>query len=70
MIATPNASKKPAKKPTEPAVEPAKPAFVCSVAGCKAKPFSSQSALNAHQRKHKPVAYTVSLIEPVMKGKE
>lgn len=37
----------------KPASQPAKPAFVCKVAGCNAKPFGSQSALNAHQRKHK-----------------
>ena len=56
---------KPAKSQTEPTVEPAKPAFVCSVAGCKAKPFGSQSALNAHQRKHKKIAgYAVSF-EPI-----
>jgi len=44
---------KPAKKPKKPAIEPTKPAFVCLVAGCTAKSFGSQSALNAHQRKHK-----------------
>lgn len=60
---------KPAKKPAEPTAEPAKPAFVCSVAGCTAKPFSSQSALNAHQRKHKPIGYNVSF-EPVIAEKE
>lgn len=71
------AEQKPAKaekkpKPAEP--EPAKPALYCAVAGCernqanqKAEPFSSQAALNAHQRKHKPIAYAVSLIEPITK---
>jgi len=34
--------------------KPAKPAFSCKAAGCTAKSFGSQSALNAHQRKHKP----------------
>jgi hypothetical protein len=61
---------KPAKaerKPKVSEVEPAKLAFVCVVAGCTAKPFASQAALNAHQRKHKPVAYAVSTIEPVTK---
>jgi hypothetical protein len=44
----------PATKPKRASYKPAKPAFICSVAGCTAKPFGSQSALNAHQRKHKP----------------
>lgn len=48
-------------KPTEPATEPA---FVCSC-GYAAK---SQSALNAHQRKHKQITgYKVSF-EPVVDG--
>lgn len=61
---------KPAKAEQKPAtepVEPAKPAFVCGIVGCNAKPFGSQSALNAHKRKHKPIAYSVSLIQPVEK---
>ena len=44
-------------------LEPVKSALYCAVAGCernqanpKAKPFGSQSALNAHQRKHKQVS--------------
>lgn len=67
------AEQKPAKaekKPKEAEPEPAKPALFCTVAGCdpeKAKPFGSQSALNAHQRKHKVVAYAVSTITPVTK---
>lgn len=51
----------------EPIAEPVKPAFTCSEAGCKAKPFATQAALNAHKRAHKPVAYVVSTIEPVTK---
>lgn len=49
---------------SKPAVKPkvkTKAGIYCAVAGCKrhkatpgAKPFSSQSALNAHQRAHKP----------------
>lgn len=61
---------KPARSKAKPAIaepEPAKPAYVCAVAGCTAKPFGSQSALNAHKRAHKPVAYAVSTIEPVTK---
>jgi hypothetical protein len=40
-------------KPARASKKLAKPAFSCTVAGCTAKPFGSQSALNAHQRKHK-----------------
>jgi hypothetical protein len=59
---------KPAEKPIEPAIEPAKASFVCNVAGCKAKPFGSQAALNAHQRKHKQIVGYVASFEPVTKG--
>lgn len=62
------------EKPAKATLEPAKPALYCAVAGCernqanaKAEPFGSQAALNAHQRKHKPIAYSVSLVEPVTK---
>lgn len=58
---------KPATKPEPAEEEPAKPAYVCKVAGCTAKPFATQSALNAHGRKHKSVVgYNVSF-EPVVK---
>lgn len=63
---------KPAKAKSKPALAEPEPArFWCSVAGCQGNPktadgsFGTQSALNGHQRKHKPVAYAVSLIEPV-----
>ena len=59
---------KPAKKPVEPAPEPEKPAFICSVAGCSAKPFASQSALNAHQRKHKRIIGYTASFEPVIES--
>ena len=43
-------------QPAQPATKPIraskKPAFICKVTGCVAKPFGSQPALNAHQRKH------------------
>lgn len=71
---------KPTKKPkkaevsqSEPALAEVKPALFCKVAGCSGNPktpdgsFGSQSALNAHGSKHKPVAYSVSLIEPITK---
>lgn len=54
---------KPAKAAPKPAEEPAKPAFVCSCG----RSFKTQPALNAHQRSHKPIAYSVSLVEPVTK---
>ena len=64
---------RPARKPkeakNEPIVaepEPAKASFSCSVVGCNAKPFGSQSALNAHQRKHKKVAGYMVSFEPVI----
>jgi hypothetical protein len=54
---------KPAASQPQPALAEAKPAFVCSC-GFGAK---SQSALNAHQRKHKAIAgYAVSF-EPIAK---
>jgi hypothetical protein len=54
---------KPTEKPIEPATSQPEPAFVCSC-GYEAK---SQSALNAHQRKHKAIAgYAVSF-EPIAK---
>ena len=66
--------KKAKEKPATAEPEPAKPAFYCAVAGCernqanpKAEPFATQAALNAHQRKHKPIAYAVSTITPVTK---
>lgn len=43
----------PTTKPKKASYKPAQPVFICPVAGCTAKPFGSQSALNAHQRKHK-----------------
>ncbi len=49
-------AEKPAKakrKPAKASYKSTQPAFVCKVADCPAKPFGSQSALNAHQRKHK-----------------
>lgn len=61
---------KPKKAKAEPAPaepEPAKPTFSCGFAGCQAKPFATQAALNAHKRAHKPIAYAVSTIEPVTK---
>lgn len=57
--------KKAKVQPVQAEPEPAIASFPCGFAGCQAKPFGSQSALNAHQRKHKPVAYSVSIIEPV-----
>jgi hypothetical protein len=57
------AAAKLAKSQTEPATSQPQPAFVCSC-GFEAK---SQSALNAHQRKHKAIAgYAVSF-EPIAK---
>jgi hypothetical protein len=56
---------KPKAKPTVAEPEPAKASFVCKVAGCQAKPFGSQSALNAHQRKHKKIVGYVASFEPV-----
>jgi hypothetical protein len=65
---------KPASQPVEPATEPAKPALFCKVAGCErneatpgAKPFGSQSALNAHQRSHKQIVGYTASFEPVTK---
>lgn len=52
---------KPARKPKEAKVEPAKPAFSCSCG----KEFGSQSALNAHQRKHKRVIGYTASFEPI-----
>lgn len=60
------------EKPVEPTPIQQEPALYCAVAGCernqanpKAKPFGSQAALNAHQRKHKrPIGYAVSF-EPI-----
>jgi hypothetical protein len=46
----------PATSQLEPISQPKEPipaSYVCGVAGCTAKPFGSQSALNAHQRSHK-----------------
>ena len=63
--------KKAKLKPATVSLEPAKPALFCKIAGCSGNPktkdgsFETQSSLNAHQRKHKPIAYAVSLIEPV-----
>jgi hypothetical protein len=45
---------------------PAPPAFVCATCGFEAK---SQKALNGHQLKHKPIAYSVSLVEPITSDK-
>jgi hypothetical protein len=66
------ATKKSAKAKPELAISQLEPALFCTVAGCErnqaslnAKPFGTQAALNAHQRKHKPIAYAVSLVEPV-----
>lgn len=65
---------KPAKAKKKPALAEPEPAkFWCNVAGCQGNPkttdgsFGTQSALNGHQRKHKPIAYAVSLVEPVTK---
>lgn len=52
---------KPKAKRDKPATQPTKPAFVCS---CGAE-FGSQSALNAHQRKHKRVIGYTASFEPI-----
>lgn len=65
-------------KPAEKLAKPAKPAYYCEVAGCErseatpgAKPFDTQAALNAHQRKHKQqtaIAGYIATFEPVAKN--
>lgn len=65
---------KPAKAKGKPAEKPNEPAkYFCKLADCKGNPktadgsFGTQSALNGHQRKHKPIAYAVSTITPITK---
>jgi hypothetical protein len=52
MLAKTEPPAQPTTNPKKASYKPAQPVFICKVAGCTAKPFGSQSALNAHQRIH------------------
>jgi hypothetical protein len=69
-------AKKADEKPAEPETQPALPKFFCSVAGCAGNPktpdgsFGSQSALNAHGRKHNEKPLAVGLFEQAASKRE